>query len=131
MKVFVAGRRTQGELENDFAWTLDGELVHLEPLGCWEPDRCGCNRAFAGVASHRGTTTAEIAERELDREDVVVAVARSLADGGWFDDPSSQDAVDSARELVDPLLDVAATLPVGTVVRRQGTRLYTLTPREA
>ena len=124
MKVIVATRRSQGELEDDYAWTLDGELVHLPMLVCATPDVCGCDRGFAGVSSHRATSTAEVADRELGRDDVVSAVAHSLADGGWFPEAEAHHALLAARDLVEPLLELADRLPVGTVVRRHGDLVY-------
>ena len=127
MKVFVATSQTQGQDADDHCLALEGELVHLPVLECATPDTCGCLRGFAGVASHRATTTAEVAERELTREDVLDAVTDSLLDGGWIPDVEEgaaayREAELLAWEVTADLLDLAARLPVGSVLGRHGTR---------
>ena len=67
MKVLVATSQTQGQRENDFNFCVEGELVTVG-LVCatdrYDPDGgCGCGRAFAGLNSHRATTTAKVKER--------------------------------------------------------------------
>lgn len=128
MKVLVASSETQGEVEGDFAWTLDGELVHLPIFECASGEDCGCDSSFSGAASHRATTTAEVAERELDWCAVVQAVAQSLVDGGWFESPRAPDALSCAGELVAPLLEVAGREPAGTVVRRHRDLVFVREP---
>lgn len=125
MKVFVATSRTQGAEPDDHCFALEGELVHLPVLECATPESCGCLRAFAGVASHRATTTAEVAERELTHDDVIAAVTDSLVDGGWVDDLDADPATTREAELLAwevtaDLLELAARLPVGTVLARRG-----------
>lgn len=125
MKVIVASRRTQGARDNDFSWTLDGELVHLPGLECdcgGVDGPCGCRRSLCGVASRKATTTAEVAERELEASDVFVGVAEALVDGGWFDALDGE-AFETGVELVGPLLMWASLLPVGTVIERRGGRI--------
>jgi hypothetical protein len=127
VKVLVATHRTQGTDPDDYAWALDGELVHLPALECGISDGCGCERGFAGVTSRHATTTAEVATRALDRDDIVAAVADSLLEGGWF--PDEVDAVVRreaellAHQVTADLLELALRLPVGTVLGRRGTKL--------
>lgn len=129
MKVFVATSQTQGQDADDHCLALEGELVHLPVLGCPTPMTCDCLRGFAGVASHRATTTAEVAERELSRDDVLAAVTDSLLDGGWVPDVEQEGAAAYreaellAWEVTADLLELAARLPVGSVVARHGTRV--------
>ena len=59
MKVLVATRATQDAQRGDFSFTVDGELVTAAGFECANP-RCGCDRGFGGLASHRSTTTAEV-----------------------------------------------------------------------
>jgi hypothetical protein len=91
MKVFAATSRTQGQRGNDFHWCVEGELVHFSAVCAADLDDpdggCGCGRAFAGLNSHRATTTAIVREIEgFTREDYVEAIRSSLAQQGW--DPS-------------------------------------------
>ncbi|ULE34463.1 DUF7715 family protein [Mycobacterium sp. IDR2000157661] len=114
MKILVATRLTQGTAPTDYHYCVEGELVWMQ-----EPcDRdlrdpampCGCGRGFAGAASHRATTTAMVVDTELTRDDVVLAFKTSLVDGGW---PSEW-----AEAVADENLEIAAQLPVGTIIVR-------------
>jgi hypothetical protein len=75
---------------------------------------------FAGLNSHRATTTAEVREVELSAADALEAVRSSLEQSGW--DPAD------APETVAGLLEIAEKFPVGTVVER---RLYDLVERRS
>ena len=115
MKVLTATARTQGQRANDFNWCIEGELVTLGQVCSADrgrPDgRCGCGRSFAGLASHRGTTTAMVRDLDLSRSDYVEVLRASLADQGW--DPSAADAE------ADWLLRLVDDIPVGTVLERR------------
>ena len=92
MKVLTATSRTQGQRGNDFHWCIEGELVHFGMVCATDhadPDGgCGCGRAFAGLNSHRATTTAMIREIEsFTRDDYIEAVRSSLDQQGW--DPAT------------------------------------------
>ena len=123
LKVFVATTRTQGDRDNDFAWTEGPELVDLA-MTCdrdrGDPDGgCGCGRAFTGLDSRKGTTTAEIVERDLSLTQYREAFHRSLVAGGFGalgDARLRRDAEEAANELAS----FAADWPVGTVVERRG-----------
>jgi hypothetical protein len=123
MKVLTATVATQGYRGNDFDYCVEGELVHMGMV-CGkdrnDPDGgCGCGRAFAGLNSHRATTTAMIREIDFTRGDYVEALRSSLAQQGW-DAAAAQDEADS-------LLLLADALPVGVVVER---RLSSIAVRE-
>src|SRR3954468_14149361 len=88
MKVLVATRRTQGARAGDYDWCVDGELVWIqEPCGRdrrREQDSCGCGRGFAGLASHRATTTAEVRTIPgMTRDQYASAIRMGMEDGGW------------------------------------------------
>ena len=115
MKILVATGHTQGTNPGDYHYCVERELVWIqEPC---DRDRldpggpCGCGRGFAGAASHRATTTAMVVETEMTREDVVLAFDTSLGDGGW---PRSW-----AEDVADDNLEIAAQLPVGTIITRR------------
>ena len=116
MRVLTATSTTQGDRPDDCCWTTEGELVSLPLLECACPD-CGCDRCFAGLDSHRATTTCVVSDVPLDPADLRRAVTRSLADGGWLVDLPVVD-----RELVDDvitrILEVAGSFPAGTVLAR-------------
>jgi hypothetical protein len=125
MKVLTATTLTNGERHNDFDWCTPGELVMFGFI-CdrdqRDPDNgCGCGRAFAGLHSHRATTTALIEERDFNESDLALAMRTSLTDGGWIDESTPED---DAQEMVDEAVDMvrqtAEWFPAGTIV---GTRL--------
>ena len=117
MKVIVATSESQGERTTDYHFAIEGELIEIqEPCG---RDRragpgevgCGCSRGFAGLSSHRATTTVRIAEIPgLTVADYVSALEASLETGGW--DPSD------AAELAKDLLALVEGWPVGAILER-------------
>ncbi len=121
MKVLVATRDSQTRLANDYCFTLDGELVYIQGTDCSNPS-CGCERGFAGMASHRATTTAKIVDRPEMTEDALrQALVDSLDTGGWL---SAMESAGVLEEGIDELLGllrwVTASAPAGTLVRRRG-----------
>ncbi len=115
VKILVATGLTQGTNPDDYHYCVEGELVWIQ-----EPcdrdrndpaDACGCSRGFAGAASHRATTTAMVIESDMTREDVVLAFVTSLTDGGW--------PADWAEEVADDGLEIAAQLPVSSIIVRK------------
>ena len=70
----------------------------------------GAYVGFAGAASHRATSTAMVAESEITRDDVILAFETSLPDGGW--------PIEWAVEIADDNLEIAAQLPVGSIITR-------------
>ncbi|GAA0946197.1 DUF7715 family protein [Pseudonocardia zijingensis] len=117
MKVLVATARTQGDRPDDYHWCIEGELVRIGEVcaaDLADPDAgCGCGRAFAGLNSHRATTTARIAEVPLSQADYVEAIRSSLQQQGW--DPCGDCAAGEAVQLAALVVD----WPVGTVVERR------------
>jgi hypothetical protein len=115
MKTLVATRRSQGDRQGDFSFCVPGELVYLG-LVC-DDDRlfpnhgCGCGRAFAGLSSHRATTTAEVVDLDFTLADYIEAVASGLDQAGW--------GRSSAAEIVEELVGIVSPLAVGTVVGRK------------
>src|SRR4051812_50228392 len=78
MKLLTATRAGQGDRTGDFCFAVEGELVLLG-LVCAtdeaDPDGgCGCGRAFAGMSSHRATTTALVRDLDLTYDDLRAAV---------------------------------------------------------
>lgn len=61
MKVLVATNETRGMFEDDYCWTVEGELVYIQTVACQNP-ASGCDRGFAGLSSERATTTAMVGE---------------------------------------------------------------------
>ncbi len=117
MQIFVATRRTQGDVEHDRWGAVEGELVTF-PLGI-ESDDHG-DREMVGVASRRPTTTFEVIELEhLDPD----TYGELLIDG-WRRAGVPVDEDEPARSVADALVTelarLADELPVGTVLGREG-----------
>ncbi|MEP6559841.1 MAG: hypothetical protein ABJD68_02045 [Nakamurella sp.] len=115
MKVLVATAALQGMRSNDFNFCIEGELVWIG-LVCHsdrtDPDGgCGCGRSFGGMASHLATTTARVAEVDLDFAHYAEALRSSLKDQGW----PTQGAIPMAGELAD----LADGFPIGAVIERR------------
>lgn len=123
MKVLVATARTQGWRKGDYHWCVEGELVWVqEPCAADQRDpdggRCGCARGFSGLNSHRATTTARVAELDLERREYEEALRSSLKAQGW--------PTDMVGTQVEALLELTSDLPVGLVIER---RLYAFSAR--
>lgn len=120
MKLLVATMQTQHQCATDFCFVAEGELVTIEEPcdkdrdtdGVPLPDGvCGCGRAFTGVLSRTGTTTARVIDNpEMTPE--ALAMILSGHDGGFgatFDD---------AIEEVSALCEMLLPLPLGAIVER-------------
>ncbi len=123
MKVLVATRQFQGELLGDFFRAVEGELVNPDVMQCDSPSPFG--RGFVGVASQRSTTTAMVVDRpEIDADELGDALFDSLERGGWtslLDPETIEEIIDEHLECIEL---VCKSFPVGTVVRRWGTRIW-------
>lgn len=134
MRILVATSRTNGTEVGDYHHGIDGELVYMqEPCGkdVRDPDGpCGCGRGFAGMSSHRASSTALVIESSLTGHDLREALAASLEAGGWIACSSALDSDEEAwiDDLIRLIRQVAEHFPVGTVVRR---RLTQYAPRFA
>jgi hypothetical protein len=146
MRVLVATTELQGTTPGDYAHTVTGELVTATVTQCDCPD-CGCDRGFAGLVSHRATTTAVVVEHpHLTTSELRDSIEHYLFEGGWYDlfreaaelqldddddDPLHDDLRDpdaAMRELVDEHLDLIAFIcnrfEPGTVLSRSGTIVW-------
>lgn len=126
MKVLTATSQTQGWRDDDFSWTVAGELVFFAPFECGQgllDDDCGCRRSMAGLVSHRATTTIKVVEREdLDPETYFVLIADGLESHGSVSKElmGNRDVNEWVRGLTDELIYLAAGCLVGTVLERRG-----------
>lgn len=114
MKALIATRASQGVRSDDFDWCIEGELVWL-PDPCPTGRRggvCDCVRAFAGVSSHRRTTTAVVGELEgLTIQSCVDMVRYSLRTEGLPDG--------WVPRAVDRMLRLAEGVSAGVVMERK------------
>lgn len=117
MRILVATGRTQGCRANDYDWCIEGELVRIGEVCARDradPDGgCGCGRGFAGLNSHRATTTARVADLPLTRAEYAEAIRSGLEAQGW---PLS---CFSPEQEADDLAAAVGGWPAGTVVERR------------
>lgn len=114
MRVLVATEETRGERESDYGWTVEGELVWVQEPCATDlrrlPNACGCGRGFAGLASHRATSTAKVVDVALTASEYVEAIRVSITDGGW---PGSW-----AEGIAGDLIRFASRWEVGSILER-------------
>lgn len=132
MLVLVATRDLQGTAAGDYCWTVDGELVTPVVAECCTPDTCGCAVGFPGLASSRATTTAKVVDLpHLTEQDVRDVVEGALERDGWFDLIDPDDAGELVAEHLECIAAVCASFPVGTVVGRRGSQIFSRTIAQA
>ncbi len=120
VKVLVATTEGQGERDDDYAWAVDGELVYIPGVECFN-SRCGCSRGFAGMASAKATTTALVVDRaDISANDLSNALADSLERQGWLTGHWSEDDEDLFRDLFQRILLAATHFPPGSIIERDG-----------
>jgi hypothetical protein len=124
MRLLTATTETQGEHPGDFDYCTPGEFVMMPTVIC---DRdihaddpgtggCGCGRSFTGLASHRGTTTAEVRDLDTSSDEYTAAIINSLEQQGW--------PVDGAARTAQQLIEIAADYPTGTVLGHRLGAMY-------
>jgi len=119
--LYLTAHRPDNLGPRDFCWAIEGEPVLPPTTICGSPagaDHCGCNRSFAGMSSHKATTTLMVRELDLTEADLVAAALGSANAAGWTDDIDG-DAEDQeyARGMVAHFANIAACYPPGTVLR--------------
>jgi hypothetical protein len=127
MKILVATNDTQGQRDNDFCFCVEGELVTVG-LVCAADDQdpdggCGCGRAFAGLNSHKATTTAKVKEVDLSEADYIEALRSSLEQQGW--------PTEDVAELAAWLTELVDSWPTGTIVERRLDDIYIRTQAQS
>ena len=142
MRVLVANNDLQGSAPDDYAFTVDGELVAVVVAECSDAEQCGCERGFPGIASNRATTTAAVVELEhVTREEVRDVLTDWVERSGWSDmfrsaSDISDDEVDElvasvVDEHIDAIEAVAQSFAVGTIIERTGTEFRARAIRRA
>ncbi len=73
---------------------------------------CGCGRSFAGMTSHRATTTAMVRDvASLTGTSYAARWRTSFASSGW--------PVEAAAAMAADLTDLVRDLPMGAIVERR------------
>ncbi len=117
LKVFTSTRKTQGERTSDFCFVPNGEFV-MPGTPCdrdkGNPDgKCGCDRSFIGFDCRKGTTTAEVAEIDLTKPQLVRRLLRNAKKQGWHPFVLTKKTI---TLLVDGIVELAEPFDVGAVV---------------
>jgi hypothetical protein len=129
MKLLTATHQGQGDRPGDFCHATEGELVLLGFVCATDqqdPDGgCGCGRAFSGMSSQRGTTTALVRDLDLSVDDLRLAVEGYYVAAGLGPEVIGDEAFAEvvSAGLAD-LAEVARTLPAGAHVGRRLDNLY-------
>jgi len=118
MKVMVATDEKQGKRKNDFCHTKKGELVKFgfECDGESVDGSCGCRRSFAGFETHKASTTAEVVDKEITREEYRDLFCDALKQEGWLEGLSPEDV----DEELDELIKTAKVFETGSIIEKRG-----------
>ena len=123
MKLLTATSLGQGLRDNDFDWTVEGELVWVGFVcddDALDPDGgCGCGRGFSGLSSIRATTTALVRDLPMSRDDVAAALAGYWELSGWA---AAFTSIELQQE-VDDLLIAGCHWETGSIVERRLSQL--------
>lgn len=112
MKLMVAAETPENE--DDFVWTIAGELVHFPVSVCSCPD-CGCERAMSGFVSHKATTCVLVRDIDIDAATYTDLLWDSLIEGGWVSEGSTDDR-EWAWVWAEEHMSLAASLPLETTL---------------
>jgi hypothetical protein len=117
MNVLVASTIDEGRREDDFSYTVPGELVWEGFVVCDCPD-CGCERAMAGMASSRGTTTFRVtADEAMTPDRYRQAFRDTVIREGWIE-PGDQSTLADVDAIADYHRWLASQFAPGTELRR-------------
>ena len=130
MRLLTATVQDQGGRPGDYTYATEGELLLIGDVCARDrrdPDGgCGCGRAFAGMSSHRATTTAVVRELDLTPDGVSLAVAAYYSAGGAGPDVlGAGEFAELVSETAADVIGLAQHFPVGTVVGRHLDSFFT------
>jgi hypothetical protein len=139
MLVLIATQDPHGALPTDRHFAVEGELVVPAVFECPDSHCDVCARAWFGLVSHAGTTTAMVADRPgvtraklrqaihdwLDRQGTIDLVVQAVEAGGFeLEGVSIHDPVAAVSDLVDDQIAVieavCAEFGEGAIVSRMG-----------
>ena len=140
MLVLIATHDPHGALPSDRHFAVEGELVTPAVFECPDSHCDVCARAWFGLVSHAGTTTAMVADRPgitparlrqaihdwLDRQGTIDLIVQAVEggefelDGRPIDDPvvAVADVIDDQVALIETICEEFGE---GAIVSRMGT----------
>ena len=95
---------------SDFSHVTDGEICVMPIVICDNPS-CGCGNAFVGLVSHKGTTTAVVAEVDLTGDDITAMLSSYVAQWEGILD------FEGSRAMWHEMVAIAAGYPSGVILR--------------
>lgn len=117
MKILVATAEGQGKRTDDFFEADEGEIV-MPVMTCDQThEACACHRAMVGVRTGRETTTAIVVESDMSRAEYRRAL-RDAVSSKQLAELNVPAAIFDAQ--ADEYLRLAAALPLGVVIERDG-----------
>ena len=119
MRVLIATGRGQGQRRNDFNHCDPAELVMVPLIACDEAaadDHCGCARQWIGLATRKGTTTAQVADLPMTEAEYERMILASLLNAGWVLAGEEAEGAALARQLADRMRAIAAAYLTGDVL---------------
>lgn len=120
IKALVSTQKTQGQRENDFCFTNDLELLCLGfpcDLDKGNPDgECGCGRSLVGFDSGKATTTMQVAELNLTKDELIKKYMNWLKQGGWLKSNTSEEELNIYLQDYEYILEVAAQYETGAIL---------------
>jgi hypothetical protein len=119
MKLFVAAESPEDD--DDFSFTVPGELVHMPVAMCDCPD-CGCERSMCGFASHKATSSFVVRDVAIEEATFTDLLFTSLRDAGWVTEDSAVDRT-WVRDLAADHIRLASKLPVEAPLRFERDRI--------
>lgn len=123
MNILVSTEQTQGQRENDFCFTHDGEPLRIHGFECdgeGIDGPCGCRRSFVGMQSQLATTTALVIKSPLSVHVLRKQVRKNLADGGWLKNTPTHKADAWVEAETEAITSTANRFREGTVLERRG-----------
>jgi hypothetical protein len=129
MQVLTATIDTQGWRDNDFCWTVEGEMVFFAPFDCARVHRRWLRLppSMAGLVSHRATTTVKVVERpDLDEKSYFLLIADGLESQGYVTEElmRNPNVAEWVHDLADELTHAGPPFPVGSVLERRGDVMF-------
>lgn len=115
--MLVATSQGQRDHDDDYCFTIDGELVSM-PFGPCPDELCDCTPSAFGLSSSRGTTTVTVADvPDLTEDTYLDAFRDAMERMGWL--PALE--TDDLEPWVRWHIDLAAAVPDGAVARARMT----------
>lgn len=117
MKILVATADEQGGRADDFCETEEGEIV-MPAMACDQlHEGCMCKRVMVGVRTGKETTTAVVVHSDMTREGYRRAIREAVTNKELEALKVPAYVFDAQA---DELLILAAELPAGVVIERDG-----------